>query len=232
MHRALEEALRFVAPNGEKEETEALQLCKSSITLPNVDNERWLSLPRKYTRNSTRFTLPIRTSDLETLTPLQYVSQHIWISDHRKQLYQYVFNKYVHDPNIVMRNDKFADKAIAHCDTPPLADGQGEMGPPQERIMDIKHLNQALTLALGFHGTAEKIEKIREILYLNDDDIGSLNFRSWCGVVAFAERYLNELPIDEDSIDEVTNSYYHSIYMYFLFFILSLSRWRLPILNR
>lgn len=204
MHRALEEVFRYVSSNSTENENEALRLCKENITLPNVDNERWLSMPRKYTRNSTRFTLPIKTSDLATLTPFQYVSRHVWISDHRKQLYQYVFNKFVDEPN-AHRTEKSNEKLIAaHRTTPPGdIDKNSDLYVNRERVMEFKHLNQALALALGFQGKTDKIDKIKDILLLNANDIAELNFRSWCGVVAFTERYLNDLPIAEDNIDEV-----------------------------
>lgn len=203
MNKALTEALRFILPEQVEHENSALRQCKESILFPNVDNERWLPMPRKYTRNSTRFTLPIKTGDLTILTPFQYVSQHVWISNHRKQLYQYVFSKFVAETNAPV-NDKLNERLNVQ-DTPPSdIDKCGfDFYQNRERVMEYKHLDQALKFALGFHGTTEKIAKVKEILLLNQDEIVELNFRSWGGVVAFTERYLNELPVEEDPIDEV-----------------------------
>lgn len=203
MHKALDEVLRFVSSNAEANESEALRQYKESITLPCVDRERWLPMPRKYTRNCTRFTLPIRTSDLATLTPIQYVSRHIWVSDNRKQLYQYVFNKFVVDPYAV-RPDRTSDKLTVSHRATPLIINSFDLVSKRERTMVIKHLNQAMTLALGFYGTAENVDKVRAILQMNNGEVTELNFRSWCGVIAFAERFLNELPVADDSIDEVS----------------------------
>lgn len=69
--------------------------------------------------------------------------------------------------------------------------------------MDIHQLNEALKHALGFHGTIEKINKVKEVLALDGPECKELNFRSWSGIVAFAERYLNELTVEEDPSDEV-----------------------------
>lgn len=185
------------------ETAETLRQRQINIGLPDVDNERWLPMPRKYTRNSARFTLPLNTQDLTVLTPIQYVSRHVWIAGHRKQLYHFVFNKFVTEP-IDLHSDSLNKKSTNDDATPSETDKTFNFYHSRDRMMASKHLDTALNIVLGFHGTAVKINKIREILLLNnDDDISEFNFRAWSGIVAFAERFLNELPMDEDPTDEV-----------------------------
>lgn len=71
----------------------------------------------------------------------------------------------------------------------------------KDRTIPSAKLEQALQDVLGFHGSLEKIHQILQYLYIPDGS--EINFRFWCGMVAFAERYLNQLPKDEDPLDEI-----------------------------
>lgn len=210
MNKALMEALRMISRET-VETAETLRQRQISIGLPDVDNERWLPMPRKYTRNSTRFTLPINTQDLTVLTPLQYVSRHVWISNHRKQLYHYVFNKFVTEPTDI-RGETVIRKNASHDTTPSDTEKGFNFYHGRDRMMSYKHLDDALKIALGFHGTSDKIVKVKEILVLDTDERASeFNFRAWSGIVAFAERYLNKLPLTEDPTDEVTEIFHDNL---------------------
>lgn len=64
MNKALKEALRTIPLDKINYESDALKQFKENLTINDVDNEKWLTMPRKYTRNSARFSLPINTHDL------------------------------------------------------------------------------------------------------------------------------------------------------------------------
>lgn len=206
MNKALKEALRTIPVEKVNNESEALRKFKETMPVTTVDNERWLSMPRKYTRNSVRFTLPINTHDLAVLTPFQYVSRHIWLSNYRKQLCHYVFTKFL--PEITEQDAAKAAKTDAVIDP-----DQRQSAVESERTISFQDLHAALGDVLGFHGTNDKIDEIKAILQLSATEHGQLNFRSWCGVVAFSERHLNGLSHEEDPCDEVWNLCFYSIYL-------------------
>lgn len=131
------------------------------------------------------------------MTPFDYVSKHIWISDYRKQLYRYVFTKFLPEANEDNNNASAKKReSIIENDTK-------SSGIMKERTIAFSDLHGALKTVLGFHGTDEKIIEVRTILQLNERDHFAINYRSWCGIVAFAERYLNKTPRSEDRCDEV-----------------------------
>lgn len=67
MNKALQEALRTIPPEQINAESEALRKFKETVRITEVDNEKWLNMPRKYTRNSARFGLPVNTMDLASI---------------------------------------------------------------------------------------------------------------------------------------------------------------------
>lgn len=194
MNKALHEAFRTIPPDKIEYESEALRKYKESIDVTEVDNEKWLKMPRKYKRSSARFGLPVNTYDLATMTPFDYISKHVWISEHRKQHYRFVFKKYLPEPVDDTQAKPNSDSMI---DTPPVKH--------EERTISFGDMRNALPDALGFHGTIEKVNEILDVLRMNENDHKLLNFRSWCGLIAFSERYLNKLSHEEDPRDEVSS---------------------------
>lgn len=197
MSKALQEAFRTIPPEKIEYESEALRKYKETIDITEVDNEKWLKMPRKYTRRSARFGLPVNTHRLGTMTPFEYISKHVWISEHRKQHYRFVFKKFLPD----LTTDDAQGKSNApnpdhhHVDIPSTKN--------EERTISFVDVRSALADALGFYGTIDKINEILAILRMNEDDHKVLNFRSWCGLIAFSERYLNKLTHEQDPRDEV-----------------------------
>lgn len=222
MNKALQEALRTIPPEQVNTDSEALRKFKETMNITEVDNEKWLHMPRKYTRCSARFTLPINTMELASylfqklvfhgnllyffleMTPFDYVSKNIWISDYRKQLYRYVFNKFLPD---------YGDDALPVSHVKPIkldantnnnnSSHQSLRLDGKDRVLAFSDLHEALKMVLGFHGTDAKALEIKRILHLNEKEHSEIQYRSWCGIIAFAERYLNDTPIAEDPCDEV-----------------------------
>lgn len=215
MNKALKEALRTI-PNGQVDtDSDALRQFKETVGIEAVDNEKWLIMPRKYTRSSARFGLPINSQELAKLTPFAYLSKHIWISAHRKQLYRYVFKKYLAEVKSVEATsidaDIIADESYFACnltDTPTEGSNkQFSFCDHIDSVMSFCAIDNALIDVLGYCGPieciSEKIKRIKTILLLDEHEHQYVNFRSWCGIVAFAERYLNMLPLSQDPCDEV-----------------------------
>lgn len=215
MNKALKEALRTIPNDQIDAESPALRAFKETIGIDGtVENEKWLTMPRKYTRASARFSLPINTNDLARLTPFTYLSRHVWISNHRKQLYRFVFNKYICEVATQPINtssqeiDAIAEDARSILFETPSDDSNKTMPfvDVKECTMSAQSLNNALIDVLGFpvDAISNTIDEIRDMLDLNGGlEFAYLTFRNWCGIVAFAERYLNSMPADVDPCDEV-----------------------------
>lgn len=242
MNQALKEALRTIPIDQIEAESPALRAFKETIgTDGTVDNEKWLTMPRKYTRSSARFSLPINTNDLARLTPFTYLSRHVWISNHRKQLYRFVFNKYICEMATQPINTSSQEIDAAADDTRLIlfetsSDDSNKTMPfvdVKECTISAQSLNDALIDVLGFPvgAISNTIDKIRDMLDLNGElEFIYLTFRNWCGIVAFAERYLNSVPMDVDPCDEVNGKmsfihlqpsypYIHCIYPYINLFL-------------
>ena len=70
--------------------------------------------------------------------------------------------------------------------------------------MPIDQLPSALREVLGFHATGSNIPEILQFLELESlDDDAEINFRTFCGIVAFAERFITNLSQEEDPRDEI-----------------------------
>lgn len=210
MNTALKEALQTIPKDQFNRNSAALLEFKQTFGVDcNVKNDKWLVMPRQFARSATRFSLPINTQKLATLTPFEYLSQYVWCSDHRKHLYRYIFNKYLCDATDEQQPEDDCDNE-SERDTPSNAANEKSMQAYvfKECIMPFGELTNAFKNVLGYCGPidemSEKISTIIEITNVNDTDNSTINFRSFCGLVAFAERYLNNTPFEEDPLDEVS----------------------------
>lgn len=213
MNIALKEALHTIPKDQFNLCNPVLHEFKESFGVDNgVNNEKWLTMPRQFSRSATRFSMPINTQKLSSLSPFDYLSQYVWISDHRKHLYRFVFNKYVCETLKDPEDDdnENNDENDVERDTPSATtnDKSVQAFVFKECVMATKELINAFINVLGYCGPVEqmskKIENIIRLTSVNPTDHSTINFRSWCGLVAFAERYLNNLSFEEDPCDEVT----------------------------
>lgn len=211
MNLALKEALHTIPKDQFNTCSAVLQDFKESSGAElDGNNEKWLVMPRQFARLAARFSIPINTQRLATLTPFEYLSQYVWISDHRKHLYRFVFNKYVGETSDQQDADSENDDDLER-ETPSHATNEKSIQAYEfkECLMPYRDLTNAFTNVLGYCGPVEqmteKIENIIQVTNLNEMEHPMINFRSWCGLVAFAERFLNNMPFDEDPCDEVTS---------------------------
>lgn len=124
------------------------------------------------------------------MTPIQYLSKYVWVSDQRKGLFKRSFNKYLATEN------KTSGKDQDYI----------------ERKMSLNCFNLALCDALEFYGTKEVVEEISEILHISEHKETEINFRTWCGIVAFSERYVVHLDEEgTDSCDELEKVDFNSM---------------------
>lgn len=213
MNTALKEALQTIPKDQFNTCSAALHEFKKTFGVENgVNHDKWLVMPRPFLRSAARFSLPINTQKLATISVFDYLSRYVWISDHRKHLYRFVFNKYIcdttgnQDADNENGND---DKHDLERDTPSRTtnDKSIQAYVINECVMPFKELKNAFRNVFGYCGPtarmADKIQTIIELTETNENDHSMINFRSWCGLVAFAERYLNKLTFEEDPCDEV-----------------------------
>uniref|UniRef100_A0A182IRK7 Uncharacterized protein n=1 Tax=Anopheles atroparvus TaxID=41427 RepID=A0A182IRK7_ANOAO len=208
--RAIREAFRTATMDKLNFQTEAVRTLQRSMKQMNdVDYEKWIDLPRKYSRSSARFELPIDTRKLTRMTPIEYLHDYVVLSGDRKQLYHRIFVR-----NLPREEPKTSGGTLESIDSDSLP--ETETGPIEvdstrnlladvTRFIPMECFDRALHEALGFHGTPERIAAIRELLELNYDPFHELqiDFRTWCGIVAFAERYINTLDREQDPCDEL-----------------------------
>jgi hypothetical protein len=70
--------------------------------------------------------------------------------------------------------------------------------------MPIDQLSEALYEVLGFHASVSNISEILSLLELETlDEDATINFRTFCGIVAFSERFITNLSQEDDPRDEI-----------------------------
>uniref|UniRef100_A0A182PK99 Uncharacterized protein n=1 Tax=Anopheles epiroticus TaxID=199890 RepID=A0A182PK99_9DIPT len=207
--RAIREAFRTATMDKLNFQTDAVRtLQRSAKQLSDVDYEKWIDLPRKYSRSSARFELPIDTRKLTRMTPIEYLHDYVVLSDDRKQLYHRIFARNLprEEPKASGVLESVDSDSLPETETGPIeVDSTRNLLADVTRYIPMNCFDKALHEALGFHGTPERIAAIRELLELNYDPFNELqiDFRTWCGIVAFSERFINSLDREQDPCDEL-----------------------------
>ncbi|XP_034106560.1 uncharacterized protein LOC117569488 [Drosophila albomicans] len=193
LNRALREAIKYMP----KTVVQSKPVEEPDKTTSSSSSSK---MPRKFSKSATRFDVPMDLSMLKNMTPWNYLSKYVWVSQQRKQLYKRVFLKY-----------------LSRCEEPEseLALGNDEVPLVEykERTMVWRSLPQALEDVLEFHGTATNVQNTLSHLGYETDVCGELDFRVWCGIVSFAERLAltNAACSDDDSCDELEKSDFNSM---------------------
>ncbi|XP_053670275.1 uncharacterized protein LOC128720621 [Anopheles nili] len=207
--RAIREAFRTATMDRLNFQTEAVRTLQRSVQQQSdVDYEKWIDLPRKYSRSSARFEIPIDTRKLTRMTPIEYLHDHVVLSGDRKQLYHRIFVRNLprEEPKSSGVLESVDSDSLPETETGPIEhDSTRNLLADVTRYIPMTSFDRALHEALGFHGTPERIAAIRELLELNYDPFHELqiDFRTWCGIVAFAERFINTLDREQDPCDEL-----------------------------
>lgn len=198
-HRTLQEVLRTISPDKMGVDSDAVLDMKQSLNFIDTDYEKWMHLPRKFSRSSARFELPMDLKELYKMTPLDYLSKFVFLDDDKKQLYHRIFVKYLPKDKTNREendNDEFFVRA-----------GSGSKTPGKDlllaRSLQDESLNEALREVLGFHATDEKITEILSYLELEKLEDVVINFRTFAGIVAFAERLITTLNQNDDPRNEI-----------------------------
>ena len=196
-HRTLQEVLRTISPDKMGVDSDAVQEMKDSLNLVETDYEKWMHLPRKFSRSSARFELPMDLKELVKLTPFEYLSKFVFLENDVKQLYHRIFVKHLpKDKTNKEENDN--EEFFAR-----VAAGKNDL--LLMRSLQEDTLQEALKEVLGFHSTDEKVEQIINFLELEkfEGDELLINFRTFSGIVAFSERLITSLDQNEDPRNEI-----------------------------
>lgn len=136
---------------------------------------------------------------------MKYLSQYVIVSNKLKQQYRRIFLKNLPE-EIVDEKPKIDDM---DNDESPRDDSEKIKQSIKVDLVKIRTLplavfDKALQEVLGFHGTLEKIQELKEILKIDTEaDQSLIDFRLWCGIVAFAERFITKINRDLDPCNEV-----------------------------
>ncbi|XP_034140315.1 uncharacterized protein LOC117591245 isoform X2 [Drosophila guanche] len=193
LNRALREAIKYMPPKHKMVQ---------KATDDNHSTESTSKMPRKFSKSATRFDVPMDLSKISAMTPWDYLSKYVWVSQQRKQLYKRVFLKYLRrceEPEInrnVMGIDKLALTEYRY----------------KERTLLWQSLPKALEDVLEFHGTEQNVCNTLNMLGYDQKENVDLDFRAWCGIVSFAERLaLADESGSDDSCDELEKADFTSM---------------------
>ncbi|XP_055527927.1 uncharacterized protein LOC129720464, partial [Wyeomyia smithii] len=190
--RAMREAFRTATLDKLNFQSKEVRQLQGSINVHDIDHDKWIDLPRKYSRSSARFELPMDTRTLSTMTPIEYLKRHVVLSDDRKMLYHRIFVRNLPADDSKTVQESIDTESLPETETVSQAASFRNLLADITRVIPMANFDKAMHEALGFHGTPEKIFEIRELLELNYEYYQEIpiDFRSWCGIVAFSERYI------------------------------------------
>lgn len=198
--RTLQEVLRTISPDKMGVDSDAVFEAKNTLSLVETDYEKWMHLPRKYSRFSARFEFPMDFKELAKLTPLYYLSKFVFIESDVMQLYHRTYVKFLPKDKINREeNDNEEFFARVNANGKPIARPDMLL----TRSLPESSLEEALKEVLGFHATEEKILEILNYLELEKVEEVFINFRTFSGIVAFSERLITTLDQNEDPRNEI-----------------------------
>lgn len=139
------------------------------------------------------------------MTPIEYLKRHVVLGDDRKKLYHRIFVRNLPKDDGRSALESNDSDSIPETEVPVQVESYRNLLADVTRLIPMANFDKAMHEALGFHGTSDKIYEIRELLELNYEYYQEIpiDFRSWCGIVAFAERYIITQDREVDPCNEV-----------------------------
>lgn len=198
--RTLQEVLKTISPEKMGVDSDAVLETKECLQFVETDYEKWMNLPRKFSRSSARFELPMDLKELAKLKTFDYLSKYVFVEDDKKQLYHRIFVKYL-PKDKTNREENDNEEFFARANSGGKRGGKDDL--LLQRALQDDNLKEALEEILGFHGTEENIQEILNYLELENYEDVHINFRTFSGIVAFAERLITRLDQNEDPRNEI-----------------------------
>ncbi|CAH0385455.1 unnamed protein product [Bemisia tabaci] len=164
--KALAEALRMNAAKTDQAPGIEVRAVKNEIESNVNSAQNLLNLPRTFSRQSARFELPLDTSTLARMTPLEYINQHVIVTRDRRLFYNLVFE--CNEQNVEMTR-----KDALHL---------------TKRYMDTQRIKPALSQMMGRQLSEEDLSDFERLV--GWQDVQSIDFRTWSGISALCERLL------------------------------------------
>ncbi|XP_029731485.2 uncharacterized protein LOC109622295 [Aedes albopictus] len=212
--RAMQEAFRTATLDKLNYQTRAVRQLEETMDIRDIDHDKWIELPRKYSRSSARFELPMDTRTLSIMTPIEYLKRHVVLGDDRKKLYHRIFVRNLSRDDGKSIQESLDSDSVAETEAPiQILESFRNLMADVTRLIPMANFDKAMHEALGFHGTSDKIYEIRELLELNYEYYQEIpiDFRSWCGIVAFAERYIITQDRETDPCNELEQVDFESL---------------------
>lgn len=148
------------------------------------------------------------------MTPIEYLKRHVVLGDDRKKLYHRIFVRNLSRDDGRSIQESLDSESIAETEAPSqVQESFRNLMADVTRLIPMSNFDKAMHEALGFHGTSDKIYEIRELLELNYEYYQEIpiDFRSWCGIVAFAERYIITQDRETDPCNELEQVDFESL---------------------
>lgn len=200
-HRTMQEVLRTISPEKLGVESDAVLEMKSSLNLVETDYEKWMHLPRKFSRSGSRFEIPMDLKELFKLKPMNYLSKFVFVEKDIKQLYHRTFVKFLPREKVVGQENE-NEEMFARSNSDPSKKIEIAADSPFARCLEGENFDLALKELLGFHYDETKVKEVYDLLHLNEAEEPH-SFRTFSGICAFAERYLTTLNRREDPRNEI-----------------------------
>lgn len=200
-HRTMQEVLRTISPDKLGVESDAVLKMKAQLNLTETDYEKWMHLPRKFSRVGARFEIPMDLKELFKLKPLNYLSKFVFVEKDVKQLYHRTFVKFLPKEKVAGQENE-NEEMFARSNSDPTKKIEIVADSPFARCLEGENFDLALKEVLGFHYDEVKVREVKELLHLAEAEEPH-NFRTFSGICAFSERYLTSLDRDEDPRNEI-----------------------------
>ncbi len=122
---------------------------------------------------------------------IDYLSKYVFIQSDKKQLYHRIFLKYLPADKLAREDNENDDNNIfGRNSSLNLNNRILRRNNHLKRILPMDSLGIAMTEVLGFHGTDDKINEIRDLLNITEDKEIDIDYRTFCGIIAFSERFI------------------------------------------
>lgn len=118
------------------------------------------------------------------LSVIEYLSKYVYLSSDKKQLYHRVFDKYLPVDKTTREDNENDDNLFGENSPINFNSRTIRRNNHAERFLPIDSLNTAMKEVLGFHGTVEKINEVRDLLNISESV--DIDYRTFCGIIALS----------------------------------------------
>ncbi|GBP76570.1 hypothetical protein EVAR_103173_1 [Eumeta japonica] len=187
----LEEALRT---RPERSYGHEMQTLLRDLKVPAMSLGDWLHIPRVFSRQNAKFSLPIDSYVLEKLTPMSYAARYVTLKKSKQLLYLTVLRKF--------RPESYRMPITSIKEGLLLMMGGGLTGEQADRFSSLMEWDSYQEensfpddIKLTINDVPTRKGSITDSGGAGDSvNENSIKFRTWCGVCALCERMYGRFP--------------------------------------